>query len=76
MVYNKEAVYKYRRTHKEETDAYYAILQKQYYADNKEQYRERYDNNKENIKEYGRNYGTEYYKNNKELFSLKYYEKT
>ena len=40
MVYNKEAVYKYRETHKDDTNDYYNNLMKKRYHNNIEKARE------------------------------------
>ena len=51
-MYNKEAVVKYRKTHKDKIDSYNEVFMPQYYLKNKEKFKEYYDENKDRIKEY------------------------
>ena len=70
-MYNKEAIYKYRETHKDKTDAYYKAYTEQYYIEKKENFKEYYDENKERIKEY---YDSN--KENKKEYARMNYERT
>ncbi len=71
-MYNKEAVYKYRETHKDKTDAYFKAYTEQYYVDNTQKFKEYYNNNKKELIEKGQIYYDENREKIKEKARINY----
>ena len=51
-MYNKEAVFKYRKTHQDKINSYNEVYMPQYYLKNKDSFKNYYDENKDRIKQY------------------------